>query len=420
MQLDDKRRRRRGRDRLPALRWQTLEEGRFPTPAGEAVADVNAAKSAGVAVGDRLRVGSGSRAVDVRSSAWSTAPATLVYASLYLTWADLARASTTACTSTAWPGPAPGSTDALADRSGDRAGRDGADRATPSSSRPAGRGSTSGVDVLAIMLLLFAAIALFVSVLVIANTFSILFAQRQRDFALLRCVGATRRQLLRSVRLEALVLGVGRLGRRRSLVGTAARPRPGRPGRGRWPERPAGRRRRPRRSGTPAALAVGVLVTARRRLAADPARRSAVSPLAALRPDHGRDPHARPDGCGSPLGARRARRRGRPARRWRSRSRRRLGVVLGGAAVVRRACCCSDRSWCPALIRVGGRLRPVAGPARRLAADNAVRNPRRTAATTASLLVGVTLTTAVLTGLASSRSGRRRGDGRVAPAGRRP
>ena len=45
------------------------------------------------------------------------------------------------------------------------------------------------------------------------------------------------------------------------------------------------------------------------------------------------------------------------------------------------------------------------GPVRRLAAGNAVRNPRRTATTAASLLVGVTLTAAVLTGLASSRTG---------------
>ncbi len=45
------------------------------------------------------------------------------------------------------------------------------------------------------------------------------------------------------------------------------------------------------------------------------------------------------------------------------------------------------------------------GPVRLLAAGNAVRNPRRTATTAASLLVGVTLTTAILTGLASSRTG---------------
>ncbi|WP_235854817.1 FtsX-like permease family protein [Nonomuraea aridisoli] len=58
------------------------------------------------------------------------------------------------------------------------------------------------------MLLLFAGVALFVSVLVIANTFSILFAQRLRDVALLRCIGATRRQVVRSVRREAAAVGV--------------------------------------------------------------------------------------------------------------------------------------------------------------------------------------------------------------------
>jgi hypothetical protein len=66
---------------------------------------------------------------------------------------------------------------------------------------------TRGVDVIGVMLLVFAAIALFVSVLVISNTFTVLLAQRQRDFALLRCVGATRRQVLRAVRLEALLVG---------------------------------------------------------------------------------------------------------------------------------------------------------------------------------------------------------------------
>ena len=57
----------------------------------------------------------------------------------------------------------------------------------------------------------------------------------------------------------------------------------------------------------------------------------------------------------------------------------------------------------PRLIRLADHL-PGGGPVRRLATGNAVRNPRRTATTAASLLVGVTLTTAILTGLASSRT----------------
>lgn len=57
-------------------------------------------------------------------------------------------------------------------------------------------------------LLIFAAIALLVATLLILNTFSILVAQRAREMALLRAIGATRRQVRGSVLLEALVVGV--------------------------------------------------------------------------------------------------------------------------------------------------------------------------------------------------------------------
>ena len=57
------------------------------------------------------------------------------------------------------------------------------------------------------LLLVFAGIALFVSVIVIANTFSILVAQRARQLAMMRCVGATKGQVLATVLGEALVLG---------------------------------------------------------------------------------------------------------------------------------------------------------------------------------------------------------------------
>jgi len=56
-------------------------------------------------------------------------------------------------------------------------------------------------------LLAFAGIALFVGSFVIANTLSITIAQRVREFATLRTIGATRRQILRSVILEAFVIG---------------------------------------------------------------------------------------------------------------------------------------------------------------------------------------------------------------------
>jgi putative ABC transport system permease protein len=56
-------------------------------------------------------------------------------------------------------------------------------------------------------LLAFGGIALFVGAFVIFNTFSITVAQRTREFALLRTVGATRAQVLRSVIFEALLVG---------------------------------------------------------------------------------------------------------------------------------------------------------------------------------------------------------------------
>ena len=57
-------------------------------------------------------------------------------------------------------------------------------------------------------LLAFGGIALFVGSFVIANTLSITIAQRTRELATLRTLGATRGQVLRSVMLEALVIGV--------------------------------------------------------------------------------------------------------------------------------------------------------------------------------------------------------------------
>jgi putative ABC transport system permease protein len=57
-------------------------------------------------------------------------------------------------------------------------------------------------------LLGFAAVALFVGVFLILNTFSILVAQRTRELALLRALGAGRGQVLRSVLAEAVVVGL--------------------------------------------------------------------------------------------------------------------------------------------------------------------------------------------------------------------
>jgi putative ABC transport system permease protein len=57
-------------------------------------------------------------------------------------------------------------------------------------------------------LLVFALVALFVGAFLIYNTFSIVLAQRQRELALLRAIGASRRQVLRFVVGESAVVGV--------------------------------------------------------------------------------------------------------------------------------------------------------------------------------------------------------------------
>jgi len=68
--------------------------------------------------------------------------------------------------------------------------------------------SMGGMDLLGALLLGFAAVAVVTSAMVIANTFAIVLAQRTRELALLRCVGATRSQVRRTVLTEALALGV--------------------------------------------------------------------------------------------------------------------------------------------------------------------------------------------------------------------
>jgi putative ABC transport system permease protein len=57
-------------------------------------------------------------------------------------------------------------------------------------------------------LLSFAYISLFVGMFIIYNTFSIVIAQRTRDLAMLRAIGASRRQVLRSVLAEATAVGI--------------------------------------------------------------------------------------------------------------------------------------------------------------------------------------------------------------------
>src|SRR5829696_6167932 len=74
-----------------------------------------------------------------------------------------------------------------------------------------------GLSVFSTFMLIFALVALFVGGFMIFNTFFITVAQRTRENALMRAVGASKRQILASILLEAAAVGVIA-----SFVGVAA------------------------------------------------------------------------------------------------------------------------------------------------------------------------------------------------------
>jgi putative ABC transport system permease protein len=237
-------------------------------------------------------------------------------------------------------------------------------------------------------LLVFALIALFVGSFIIYNTFSMIVAQRTREMALLRALGAGRGQVLSSVMVEAFVTGL-----LASLLGVAAGLGVAVLLRGLFAavgiEIPA--------SGlavdltaVAVPLAIGVLVTLLS--AYVPARKAArVPPVAAMRDvaldEAGRS--SRRAGIGAVLLA--------------------LGVVavavglladlddafalVGvGVAVVFLAIAVLGPILVRPIVAVLGwplsRFRGITG---RLARENAMRNPTRTSATAAALMIGVAL-----------------------------
>lgn len=253
---------------------------------------------------------------------------------------------------------------------------------------------------LAQILVVFGTVAVLVCGLVIANTFAVLLVQRTRELALLRCVGATGRQLRRGVLLESLVIGV-----LASLAGVAA-------GIG----LAAGVSALAQTLGSPVALsgvsvppsavaigmAIGILVTVGAAFA--PARRATrVSPLAALRPMDAA-----------------------PLRTRAGLLRRAAGVVLlipgavvlgvgaaqgivlvgmAGGILTFLAVVLLAQWLVPPVVALAGRLAgPGGGVPGRLAASNALRNPQRTATTAIALIIGVSLTATMVVGAASTRA----------------
>ncbi|MGI5352841.1 ABC transporter permease [Streptomyces sp. CA-250714] len=236
-------------------------------------------------------------------------------------------------------------------------------------------------------LLAFAGIALFVGIFIIANTFTMLVAQRTKELALLRAVGASRRQVTRSVLIEALVVGTvaGLMGMAAGVgIGAGLRALVG--NMGTMPDGPLVIAP----STVVISLLVGVFITV---LAAWlPARRAAkIPPVAAMGSVHA------------------------PATTRSLIVRNTIGALLSaaGAVLVLMATNMKDgkapMGAGAGLLLIGVfvltpllsrpliaatapvlRLFNVSG---KLARQNAVRNPRRTAATASALMVGLTLIT---------------------------
>ncbi|GLZ29626.1 ABC transporter substrate-binding protein [Lentzea sp. NBRC 105346] len=245
-----------------------------------------------------------------------------------------------------------------------------------------------------LFLLAFALISLVVAAMVIYNTFTILIAQRTRELALLRCVGAARGQVFRSVLVEALFMGLaasvlGLLGGLGVSAGLQ------------WAIGSIGSSggdvtvRLPMTLTTVlAGFGVGVVVTVLAALL--PARRATtVAPVAALRslPDS-HDEVARTGKLRIILailvalvGA------GAIGLGMRLKQEAAVFVTGGGTMVVLLAVLMLGPILVGPVNRLFGRaLRGVPG---KLASLNAGRNPKRTAATTAALMIGVTIVSMV-------------------------
>lgn len=256
---------------------------------------------------------------------------------------------------------------------------------------------SSGKDELTVILLAFAGVALVVSALVVSNTFAVLVAQRTRELALLRCLGAGRSQIRGSVLLEALLVGAVS-----SAAGVLA-------GAGLMSALIAWAKSQPDRafatlSVPPSAiltgLAVGMLLTVIAALV--PARAAtAVAPLAALRP-------ADPVALGNPKGRLRlvggllALLGGAAALGLGAWGNQLLIALAGGALSFLGVLLCATL-FVPQLVALAGRLAAPSGVPGHLAARNAVRNPGRTSVTAAALLIGVTLVALMMTGASSAR-----------------
>jgi putative ABC transport system permease protein len=286
---------------------------------------------------------------------------------------------------------------------------------------------SSSMSTMNTIFLCFAGVALFVGIFLIANTFTMLVAQRTKELALLRAVGASRRQVTRSVLFEAVVVGllssvvgygvgIGLAIGMRTVINSASG--------GSLPDNA------PVITVSSAAvsLVIGVLITV---LSAWlPARRAAKIPPVAAMSSVDAPPKQRSLIVRNTLG---------------------LIVACAGGGVIALGLASNGSTSSKAATVGGGAalllvglivltplisrpvigfftpLMAVFGVSGRLAKRNSLRNPRRTAATATALMIGLTLmsamgvvTTSLKSGIASAATDGIRADYEISTANHQP
>ncbi|MFC7401665.1 ABC transporter permease [Citricoccus sp. GCM10030269] len=250
----------------------------------------------------------------------------------------------------------------------------------------------AGSNVFVWVLGAFAAIALLVTALVISNTFSVLVAQRSRDLALQRALGASRQQVRGSVLTEAGIIGVvgAAIGSLLAVGLVAALVA--------WGSSLDGFsfltfEVNPR--DLLACVAVGMVMTILASMSAAFAA-TRVSPLEAMRPREDAAVGNRAGKVRLAFGALLLL-AGLAALFWGA-SEAILAIAVAGGALSFVGVLMLGVLFVPAVVSVAGFAVRPAGVPGRMARLNAVRNPSRTAATAAALLIGTTLVAMMLTG----------------------
>lgn len=254
---------------------------------------------------------------------------------------------------------------------------------------------SGGVDIFRTILLVFGAIATVVGMLIIANTFTILIAQRRRQIGLLRAVGGSTGQVQREMLGEAFLLGaigsalgvIGGIG-----LGVAAAAFTGSLASGvKVPWTIA------------ISFAVGVLITV---LAAwlPSLRTSQIMPMEALRTAATDDARARP-GVASTIVSSLLLAGGIALLVVTFRTESNQVVLAVGAAALLALGVLLGAGWyVPGLLKALGLGPARLGPTPRLAVANAVRNPKRATATCLALMLAVGLVTTLQVGSASVKA----------------